>query len=73
MDYPILSDADGTVAQAYGVRVPVVGVASRWTFYIGKDGRVVDIDKNVKAATHGQAVAARLKELQVPRRTGARQ
>jgi hypothetical protein len=34
---------------------------------------VVDIDKNVKAATHGQAVAARLKELQVPRRTGARQ
>jgi thioredoxin-dependent peroxiredoxin len=73
LDYPILSDADGTVAQAYGVRVPVVGVASRWTFYIGKDGLIVDIDKHVKAATHGQAVAARLEELEVPRRTRARQ
>jgi peroxiredoxin Q/BCP len=71
-DFPILSDPDGNVAEAYGVRVPVVGIAIRWTFYIGKDGRIVDIDKSVKAATHGEAVAKRLAELDVPRQAGAR-
>ncbi len=67
-DFPILSDPDGTVAESYGVRMPLVGVASRWTFYIGKDGRILDIDKQVKAATHGEAVAKRLGELGVPAR-----
>lgn len=67
-DYPILSDPDGKVAASYGVRMPVVGVASRWTFYIGKDGRILDIDKSVKAATHGQAIAARLGELGIARK-----
>ncbi len=65
-DFPILSDPDARVAEAYGVRMPLVNVASRWTFYIGKDGRILDIDKHVKAATHGQAVASRLKALGVP-------
>ena len=67
VDFPILSDPDGKVAEAYGVRMPLVGVASRWTFYIGKDGRILDVDRNVKAATHGQAVANRLEELGIPR------
>ncbi len=65
-DFPILSDPEGKVAEAYGVRMPLVGAASRWTFYIGKDGRIADIDKNVKAATHGDAVVKRLGELGVP-------
>ncbi len=67
-DFPILSDPDGKVAEAYGVRMPLVGAASRWTFYIGRDGRVLDIDKKVKAATHGEAVVKRLAELGVPLR-----
>ncbi len=67
-DFPILSDPDGKVADSYGVRMPLVGAASRWTFYVGKDGRILDIDKNVKAATHGEAVAKRLAELGVSRR-----
>lgn len=70
-DFPILSDPGGTVAEAYGVRMPLIGTASRWTFYVGKDGRVVDIDKSVKAATHGQAVVRRLTELGVLRRAGS--
>lgn len=65
-DFPILSDPDGKVAEAYGVRMPLIGTASRWTFYIGKDGRILEIDKNVKAATHGETVAKRLAELGVP-------
>jgi peroxiredoxin Q/BCP len=59
--YPILSDPTKEVARAYGVLAPS-GYASRWTFYIGADGRILDIDKKVSAATHGPDVVTRMKE-----------
>ena len=68
VDYPLLSDPTRSVAQAYGVVDADQSYASRWTFYIGGDGRILYIDKRVSPATHGQAVAARLAELGVPRR-----
>ena len=42
-----------------------MGVASRWTFYIGPDGKILHIDKAVKTSTAGQDVAAKLAELGV--------
>ena len=62
--YPILSDPTKEVARAYGVLAPS-GYASRWTFYIGADGRILDIDKKVSPASHGREVVARLNELRV--------
>lgn len=59
---PILSDPERTVARAYGV-LGASGFPSRWTFYIGVDGRIIDIDKHVRASSHGSDVAARLMEL----------
>jgi thioredoxin-dependent peroxiredoxin len=59
---PVLSDPDKDVARAYGVLGPS-GFASRWTFYIGADGRILDIDTQVRASSHGRDVAARLTEL----------
>ncbi len=56
------------MAEAYGVLMPVVGVAKRWTFYIGKDGKVLAIDKDVKVDTAGADVAAKLGELGVPQK-----
>jgi thioredoxin-dependent peroxiredoxin len=64
-DYPILSDPDGEVALAYGVTGMIQRWASRWTFYIGTDGKILFIDKNVKPATHAEDVVAKLKELGV--------
>ena len=58
-DFPILSDPTKAVAQKYGV-LGERGFANRWTFYIGKDGRIAHIDKAVKASTAGQDVAAKL-------------
>jgi peroxiredoxin Q/BCP len=52
------------VARAYGV-LSRSGYASRWTFYIGVDGRILAIDKDVHAASHGREIAARLAELGV--------
>lgn len=62
---PILSDPTKGVARAYGVLAPS-GLASRWTFYIGADGRILDIDKQVRAASHGTDIAKRLEELKIP-------
>ena len=64
-DYPILSDPKGEVAREYGVTSLVKPFASRWTFYIGKDGKILLIDKNVNTATHAADVAKKLEELKV--------
>jgi peroxiredoxin Q/BCP len=64
-DYPILSDPSGDTAKAYGVYNVERKFATRWTFYIGKDGRILFIDKEVKPGSHGEDIAARLQELGV--------
>lgn len=65
LDYPILSDPEKEVARAYGVVTPLRGWPFRWTFYIGKDGKILHIDKQVKATSHGGDVVEQLGELQV--------
>ncbi len=68
VDYPILSDPGGKVARAYGVIDDEQKYPRRWTFYIGKDGKILAIDKSVKTKTHATDVAAKLKELGVAER-----
>lgn len=65
-DYAILSDPTGATAKAYGILPPEKKVSSRVTFYIGKDGKILDVDSKVKTANHGADIAAKLKELGVP-------
>jgi peroxiredoxin Q/BCP len=65
LDFPILSDPSKDVARAYGV-LSASGYASRWTFYIGADGRILDIDRRVSVGSHGRDVASKLSELKVP-------
>jgi thioredoxin-dependent peroxiredoxin len=66
LDYPILSDPDKGTAKAYGVLNAERGFAQRWTYYIGKDGKVLFVDKAIKTGTAGADVVAKLKELGVP-------
>jgi peroxiredoxin Q/BCP len=68
VDYPLLSDPGKSVAKAYGVVDEDQPFASRWTFYIGLDGRILYIDKQVSPGTHGRTVAAKLAELGIPKR-----
>ena len=65
-DFPILSDPTKEVARAYGV-LGLVGFANRWTYYIGKDGRVLEIDKSIKPGTSAEDIATKLWELGVER------
>ena len=71
MHYPILSDPDHDVARAYGVLDSTGTYARRWTFYIGKDGKILAIDRQVHPATAGEDIAARLAALGVAPATGA--
>jgi len=66
-DYPILSDVSKEIANKYGV-LGRFGVANRWTFYIGPDGKILHIDKEVKPASSGPDLVAKLNELKVPKR-----
>jgi thioredoxin-dependent peroxiredoxin len=66
IDFPILSDPQKIAARAYGV-LGSSGFPSRWTFFIGLDGRILAIDKHVRTSTHGADIAAALTELQIPR------
>src|SRR4029450_6298889 len=58
-DFPLLSDPTKKTAEPYGVLGPK-GFAQRWTFYIGKDGKIAAIDKAVKPATSAEDMAAKL-------------
>jgi peroxiredoxin Q/BCP len=72
-DFPILADPTKETATKYGVLTDLskfnLGmVANRWTFYISADGKVRSIDKQVKPASSGQDVVAKLTEFGVPRK-----
>jgi peroxiredoxin Q/BCP len=66
-DFPLLSDPTKETAKAYGV-LTERGFTDRWTFYIGKDGRIQAIDKDVnkRLATSAEDMAAKLGELKTP-------
>ncbi len=70
-DFPMLADPSKETARKYGVladfsKFMIGEVATRWTFYIGPDGKIADIDKKVSTGTSGADIAARLKALNVP-------
>ena len=68
LDYPVLSDPDRKVARAYRVVAGKRAVPFRWTYYIGGDGRILHIDKQVNPRTSGRDVVRQLAALGVARK-----
>ena len=62
-DVTLLSDPGSVAAKAYGVLAPDGTYALRWTFFIGADGAIRRIDKDVKPSTYGSDLASALREL----------
>lgn len=63
-DFPLLSDPSKETARAYNV-LSDKGYAVRHTYYIGVDGKVMAVDKQVKPATSAEDMAAMLGKLGV--------
>jgi peroxiredoxin len=43
-------------------------MSNRWTYYVGKNGKILFIDKDVKSANHGKAIVEKLQELGVEKK-----
>jgi peroxiredoxin Q/BCP len=66
-DFPILANPEKDVATAYGVLSPA-GMARRWMFFIGTDGKILKIDKSGSTSAAGELLATTLAELGVKRK-----
>lgn len=67
LDYPLLADIDGTVAQRYGVLrgLGKFRFAARRSFIIDPEGRVKRYFGKVSPSEHGEEVVGELKKLKV--------
>ena len=61
--FPLLCDTDYTVAAAFGVARPMVGVAKRTTFLIDTDGTLRKVYPKVQARGHAAEVLAAVREI----------
>ena len=66
LSFPLLADPEGRVVDLYGAK-GMLGWAKRWTFIIGPDLVIRDVERDVDPAADAQRVAAKLKELQKAR------
>lgn len=57
LPYPLVGDPDGTIVKAYDAKMPLLGIARRVTYVIGKDKRIQSAYKSdLRAESHvGQA------------------
>jgi peroxiredoxin Q/BCP len=55
LPFPLLADPDGAVARAYGVAAE--GYAKRFSFVIGKDGKIVAVFEGAEALDPNAALS----------------
>jgi len=58
LPFPLLSDSEGKVAEQYGGRIPLVGLANRTTYVLAEDGKVTEIVSGSAAIDPTSAVSA---------------
>jgi len=63
-DFPMLSDPSKKIAKAYDV-LNLFRVASRVTFYISREGRIIKIDEDIEPKSAAADIANTLKALNV--------
>ncbi|MBK8726768.1 MAG: peroxiredoxin [Holophagaceae bacterium] len=61
LPFPILADPDKTIISAYGVKMPLIGIAKRVTFLIDKQGVIRHIVSEVNTKAHDKQVLELLK------------
>ena len=52
LNFRLLADTDGKIADAYGVRIPGKSMARRVSFLIGRDGNIIQVTDSPSADTH---------------------
>jgi peroxiredoxin Q/BCP len=63
LPFSILADPDKQIIEAYGVKMPLIGIAKRVTFLIDRQGVVRKVIRDARTKDHDQQVLALLKGL----------
>jgi peroxiredoxin len=67
LPYPLVGDADGSILRAYKVRWPVVGIARRVTYLVGRDRKVRSaFHSELDVEAHARQACALLRSTAVP-------
>lgn len=64
LSFTLLADPDSKITEAFGVKVPLLPIAKRWTFIIDPNLQLRQIDDDVDPALDAKRVAKRLQVLQ---------
>ncbi len=64
LSFSLLSDPDAKVTDSYGVKMPVIKMAKRWTFIIDPELVIRQVDDDVDPALDADRVAKSLQKLQ---------
>ena len=67
LNFDLLADPDSKVIEAYGVKMPLLKFAKRWTFLIDPELHIREIETDVDPVKDADHVAAELKRLQTER------
>lgn len=70
LNFTLLADTDGKIAEAYGVRVPGRNFARRVSFLIGLDGKIAHVTDSPQAETHVNEMAEAVARLKAAKPTG---
>ena len=57
-DYPMIADPKGKVVEAYDVKVPALSFAQRFTFVIGQDRKVIQVQSGSDAIDPSGSIKA---------------
>jgi len=63
LNFDLLSDTSKKIVDAYGTRMPLIGISKRHTFIVDPELVIRDINTNVDPARDSNIVANRIKEL----------
>jgi peroxiredoxin Q/BCP len=63
LNFPLIADTDGKIADAYGVRISGKRMARRVSFLIGLDGKIIHVTDSPSADTHLSETKTALEKL----------
>jgi len=58
LNFPLLADTNGTIIQAYDVKMPLMNLAKRVSFLIGTDGKIIHVTDAMNPQTHFTEMSA---------------
>jgi peroxiredoxin Q/BCP len=70
LNFTLLADTDGKIAEAYGVRVPGRNFARRVSFLIGLDGKIAHVTDSPQAEAHLNEMTEAVARLKTAKPTG---